>query len=233
MSQCWQRSALDRTRCLTPIGDTDRRGTVTAVVEITLDGRTVSASEGELLVHAAARHGTFIPTLCHDDKLVPYGGCRMCVVEVEELVRPAARRLVEVLREEHLRQRALELGDRAVRRHDHSLGDAGCTGGQRTRCALDVDDAHAAPAVRVELVVVAERRDERAVAGGRVDQQLPFGRAHRTAVERELDHQGDPRWLMPRDRRLRGGSGPDAPDRASGRARPWHQPSGSRSRSSW
>jgi len=61
---------------------------VTAVVEFTLDGRTVEASEGELLVHAAARHGTFIPTLCHDDKLDPYGGCRMCLVDVEGAPRP-------------------------------------------------------------------------------------------------------------------------------------------------
>ncbi len=58
------------------------------VVEFTLDGRTVSAPEGELIVHAAARHGTFIPTLCHDSKLDPYGGCRMCVVEVEGSPRP-------------------------------------------------------------------------------------------------------------------------------------------------
>ena len=63
-------------------------GTVTAVVEFTLDGRTVSAPEGELIVHAAARHGTFIPTLCHDSKLAPYGGCRMCVVDVEGAPRP-------------------------------------------------------------------------------------------------------------------------------------------------
>jgi len=61
---------------------------VTAVVEFTLDGRSVTANEGELLVHAAARHGTFIPTLCHDDKLDPYGGCRMCVVDVEGAPRP-------------------------------------------------------------------------------------------------------------------------------------------------
>ena len=58
------------------------------MVEFTLDGRTVSAPEGELLVHAAARHGVAIPTLCHDDKLDPYGGCRMCVVDVEGSPRP-------------------------------------------------------------------------------------------------------------------------------------------------
>lgn len=58
------------------------------MVEFTLDGRTVNAPEGELLVHAAARYGVAIPTLCHDDKLDPYGGCRMCVVAVEGSPRP-------------------------------------------------------------------------------------------------------------------------------------------------
>ncbi|HSO02368.1 MAG TPA: 2Fe-2S iron-sulfur cluster-binding protein, partial [Gaiellaceae bacterium] len=58
------------------------------MIEFTLDGRPASASEGELLVHAAARNGVFIPTLCHDDKLAPYGGCRLCVVGVEGSPRP-------------------------------------------------------------------------------------------------------------------------------------------------
>jgi predicted molibdopterin-dependent oxidoreductase YjgC len=58
------------------------------VIEFTLDGQTVSAEDDELIVHAAARHGVFIPTLCHDDKLAPYGGCRMCVVGVEGAPRP-------------------------------------------------------------------------------------------------------------------------------------------------
>ena len=58
------------------------------VVEFTLDGKAVAALEGELLVHAAPRPGVFIPTLCHDDKLDPYGGCRMCVVGVEGSPRP-------------------------------------------------------------------------------------------------------------------------------------------------
>ncbi len=58
------------------------------MIEFTLDGQRVHAPEGELLVHAAARNGVFIPTLCHDDKLAPYGGCRMCVVGVEGSPRP-------------------------------------------------------------------------------------------------------------------------------------------------
>jgi predicted molibdopterin-dependent oxidoreductase YjgC len=59
-----------------------------AMIEFTLDGQRVAAPAGELLVHAAARHGVFIPTLCHDEKLAPYGGCRMCVVAVEGSPRP-------------------------------------------------------------------------------------------------------------------------------------------------
>jgi predicted molibdopterin-dependent oxidoreductase YjgC len=58
------------------------------VIRFTLDGQEVGAREGELLVHAAARNGVFIPTLCHDDKLDPYGGCRLCVVGVEGSPRP-------------------------------------------------------------------------------------------------------------------------------------------------
>jgi predicted molibdopterin-dependent oxidoreductase YjgC len=58
------------------------------MVEFSLDGKAVSAPEGELLVHALARDGVFVPTLCHDDKLDPYGGCRVCVVEVEGAPRP-------------------------------------------------------------------------------------------------------------------------------------------------
>ena len=68
------------------------------MIEFTLDGKAVAAPEGELLVHALARHGVFVPTLCHDAKLDPYGGCRVCVVEVEGSPRPlpaCATRVVE------------------------------------------------------------------------------------------------------------------------------------------
>ena len=58
------------------------------MVELTVDGRTIQAQEGELLVHALARNGVFVPTLCHDSKLDPYGGCRVCVVELEGAPRP-------------------------------------------------------------------------------------------------------------------------------------------------
>lgn len=54
-----------------------------ATVEFTLDGRPVSAFEGETILAAAARHGVEIPSLCDMKGLRPEGVCRVCVVEIE------------------------------------------------------------------------------------------------------------------------------------------------------
>ena len=54
--------------------------------------------------------------------------------------------------------------------------------------SLHLDETHAAAAVRVELVVVAERRDADAVPRRGMDEQLALGRGGRLAVEGELDH---------------------------------------------
>ena len=53
--------------------------------EITLqiDGRKVQAREGMTILEAAQSAGIFIPTLCHHEKLEPYGACRICTVEIE------------------------------------------------------------------------------------------------------------------------------------------------------
>jgi bidirectional [NiFe] hydrogenase diaphorase subunit len=51
-------------------------------VVLQIDGREVEAAEGMTILEAAQRAGIFIPTLCHHEKLEPYGGCRVCTVEV-------------------------------------------------------------------------------------------------------------------------------------------------------
>jgi bidirectional [NiFe] hydrogenase diaphorase subunit len=48
-----------------------------------IDGREVKAREEMTILDAAQSVGIFIPTLCHHEKLVPYGACRICTVEVE------------------------------------------------------------------------------------------------------------------------------------------------------
>lgn len=52
---------------------------------ITLDinGQNVNAQVGMTVLEAAQFAGIYIPTLCNSPDLKPYGGCRVCVVEIE------------------------------------------------------------------------------------------------------------------------------------------------------
>jgi len=48
-----------------------------------IDGKEVTAQEGMTLLEAARSAGIAIPTLCYHEKLEPFGGCRLCIVEIE------------------------------------------------------------------------------------------------------------------------------------------------------
>ena len=52
-------------------------------INLTIDGRQVKAEAGMTVLDVARREGIYIPTLCHHEKLEAYGGCRLCMVEVE------------------------------------------------------------------------------------------------------------------------------------------------------
>ncbi len=52
-------------------------------VEFSLDGKTVTAFEGESILNAAKRHGVDIPRLCYSEGLRADGNCRACVVEIK------------------------------------------------------------------------------------------------------------------------------------------------------
>jgi NADH-quinone oxidoreductase subunit G len=55
-----------------------------AQVTLIIDGREVSATEGEMLHDAAKRGDVEIPVFCYEPKLGdPVGACRMCLVEIE------------------------------------------------------------------------------------------------------------------------------------------------------
>ncbi len=51
-------------------------------VKLKIDGLEVNAAEGTMILKAAKDNGIIIPTLCNLDGLSPYGGCRLCLVEV-------------------------------------------------------------------------------------------------------------------------------------------------------
>ena len=52
-------------------------------LQLQIDGKEVRAAEGMTLLEAARVAGISIPTLCHHPKLEPFGGCRLCLVEIE------------------------------------------------------------------------------------------------------------------------------------------------------
>ncbi len=69
-----------------PLTDTAKVAQATAQepgLTFTLDGREVTAKEGELLIAAAERAGTYIPRFCYHPRMEPVGMCRMCLVDVE------------------------------------------------------------------------------------------------------------------------------------------------------
>ena len=60
-------------------------------VTLIINDEEVKAKEGMTILEAAQSVGIDIPTLCHHEKLVPYGACRLCTVEI---VRGQRSRLV-------------------------------------------------------------------------------------------------------------------------------------------
>lgn len=52
------------------------------LIKLQIDGKEVEAPAGSTVLEAAERAGIHIPRLCHDPELSPWGGCRLCVVEI-------------------------------------------------------------------------------------------------------------------------------------------------------
>ncbi len=52
-------------------------------MNLTINGKKITAQDGDTILDAALTNDIYIPNLCYDKRLRPYGGCRLCVVEVE------------------------------------------------------------------------------------------------------------------------------------------------------
>ena len=89
------------------------------LVEISVDGQTVTVPEGATILDACRATGQDIPTLCYGDTLTPKNACRVCMVEVEgsrTLVPSCSRRVqanlvvkTDTERVRHSRKLVLEL----------------------------------------------------------------------------------------------------------------------------
>lgn len=53
------------------------------MMKLTINDKKVTANPGDTILDAALNNNIYIPNLCYDKRLRPYGGCRLCIVEVE------------------------------------------------------------------------------------------------------------------------------------------------------
>ena len=53
-----------------------------ALIKTTIDGKEIEVERDRWALDVVREMGISVPTLCHHPALPPYGGCRLCVVEV-------------------------------------------------------------------------------------------------------------------------------------------------------
>jgi len=51
-------------------------------MRVTVDGAAVEVEPGTTVLEAARTAGAAVPTLCFDDRMAPFGACRVCLVAV-------------------------------------------------------------------------------------------------------------------------------------------------------
>lgn len=66
-------------------------------VKLTIDGREIEARAGLTILEAAKDANIYIPNLCSNEELSPYGSCRLCMVEITHKKR--ARLVVSCIHE--------------------------------------------------------------------------------------------------------------------------------------
>lgn len=54
-----------------------------AFVKFNINGKEITTVKGKNILEAALENGIEIPHLCHDERIEAYGGCGLCIVEVE------------------------------------------------------------------------------------------------------------------------------------------------------
>ncbi len=54
------------------------------MVTINIDNQKLEAKEGQTILEVARENEIYIPTLCHNENLAPYGACRLCSVEISK-----------------------------------------------------------------------------------------------------------------------------------------------------
>lgn len=55
------------------------------MINLTIDGRSIAVPKGTTVYQATQKLGIDIPIFCYQDRMPPFGACRVCLVEVEKM----------------------------------------------------------------------------------------------------------------------------------------------------
>ncbi|MBI5135877.1 MAG: formate dehydrogenase subunit alpha [Nitrospirae bacterium] len=130
-------------------------------VTLSIDGVSVRVPAGSTLLAAARAAGRHVPTLCHDPKTKPFGGCRACLVRVEGEARPVAActRPVAggmVVRTDDAAVRALVTGIVQLQLSDHPEHCTACAASGHT----ELHDLAAALGIGADNPFAGRRREQ-------------------------------------------------------------------------
>ena len=56
--------------------------TATKKISLTINGKVCAGKPGQTILEIARANNIYIPTLCYLKGLTPWGGCRLCIVEI-------------------------------------------------------------------------------------------------------------------------------------------------------
>jgi formate dehydrogenase major subunit len=184
-------------------------GPAAQTVRVTIDGKTFAAHAGETVLEVARREGVDIPALCHEPGAAAWGGCRLCLVEIEgmEKLQAACTTWVAegmVVQTDTPRVRARRTSYLKMYLSDHNAYcEAPCTHACPTHIDIpgylallaEGDTAGAAALVREELPFpgilgrVCPRYCEPVCRRGQLDEPIAICALHRAAA----DHSPVPR----------------------------------------
>ena len=102
---------------------TERRRAVKQI-ELSIDGQRIKTAVGSTVLEAIEKAGIYVPTLCHDPHLRPYGACRLCLVQIQGMrglptacTTPAQQGMVVVTETEEIRRIRRKIVELAITNH--------------------------------------------------------------------------------------------------------------------
>jgi len=55
------------------------------MIQLTIDGQQISVPAGTTVYTAAKQLGIDVPIFCYHDRMPPFGACRVCLVEIDQM----------------------------------------------------------------------------------------------------------------------------------------------------